>query len=82
MKYCPIQSYRNKWQDHIVCDKEECGLADENGECLIKRTMEVYIREHSFITPKTQEPTDAELIHMAQRIINLPISVLSKEEMH
>ena len=39
IKYCPIMSHRNKWNENIKCWGKECAWADKEGNCLIAKAL-------------------------------------------
>ena len=53
MNYCPLMSY-NGGNVSRRCFRSECALAaDENGECLVKQALQLYVnQEKTKITEK------------------------------
>ena len=56
MKTCPFMSYRGQYYE-VNCLGECCGLADENGECLIRQALEKYVR-HNIIEIEDKPTTE------------------------
>lgn len=44
MSYCPFMSFqKSNYEGIVYCLKDECKLADEEGDCLIKQALQCYV---------------------------------------
>ena len=48
MKFCPLMSFAKQYSHEIECLGEECAFAaDENGNCLVKQALQVYVDKNT-----------------------------------
>lgn len=43
MKNCPLMSYAKQYSYQVPCMEEQCGFADEAGNCLIQQALQCYV---------------------------------------
>lgn len=68
MKYCPLMSYAKQYASGIYCFGEECGFADEAGDCLVQQALQCYVAKE-----RTRAATEDETNRIASTY-NLKIS--------
>ena len=58
MSYCPLISFAKQYSTEVPCMGEECGFADEAGECLIKQALQCYVTKerHRIAIEETYVP--------------------------
>lgn len=64
MKYCPLMSYAKQYSTEVLCMGEECGFADEAGNCLVQQALQCYVaKERTRIAETEAAREHFEMLH-------------------